>query len=157
MKKAFVLFTAVLLFAGAAAADISSNIGLELPEIDLPSLDGKPASLQENKKTILVFFTSWSKASQNNLGFLQCLKENDQPVRIVGVSFDKKAKNVQEFASDNKISFPILIDKKLSLINKLKLLVIPTTFCVNSSGVIEKVFVDYDDNVKKAIAEWVKL
>ncbi|MBU0630131.1 MAG: TlpA family protein disulfide reductase [Candidatus Margulisbacteria bacterium] len=156
MKILLIFFAAAILLIGAATADVSSNLGLELPTIELPALDGKLTSLQDNEKTVLVFFTSWSKSSQSNLAYLQSLREKENLINIVGISFDKKAKTVQDFVAENKISFPILIDKKLTSINKLKLLVIPTTFCINSSGVIEKIFVDYDDNVKKALAEWLK-
>lgn len=159
MKKALVLIAALLLTAGLSGADIAINIGSDLPTLELPNIEGKITSLQDvrkNKKTVIVFFTSWSKSSQHNLGFLQDLKDKDQSVEIVGISFDKKAKDVKSFINENKITFPVFVDKKLSAINKFQLLVIPTTFCVNSSGVIEKIFVDYDDNVRKALAEWLK-
>lgn len=159
MKKALILIVALLLTAGLAGADIAITIGSDLPTLELPNIEGKITSLQEvqkNKKTVVVFFTSWSKSSQNNLSFLQDLKDKDQAVEIVGISFDKKAKDVKTFLSENKITFPVFVDKKLTAINKFQLLVIPTTFCINSSGVIEKIFVDYDDNVRKALAEWLK-
>ena len=153
------MIVALLLAAGAAKADLAVSVGTDLPALELPNIEGKVTSLQEvqkHKKTVVVFFTSWSKSSQNNLGFLQDLKNKGQTAEIVGISFDKKAKDVKTFLSDNKITFPVFVDKKLSAINKFQLLVIPTTFCVNSSGVIEKIFVDYDDNVRKALAEWLK-
>jgi peroxiredoxin len=49
-----------------------------------------------------------------------------------------------------------LIDKKLSSLNKYAILIIPTTFLINREGQIEKVLVDYDDNVKTAITDWLR-
>ena len=102
---------------------------------------------------ILVFFTSWSKSCQTELKDLQAYytTDNHPSVEVVAVSFDKKQKDVKKFAAENEITFPILLDKKLTSLDNFQILIIPTTFCINQEGLIEKIFVDYDDNVKASL------
>lgn len=108
------------------------------------------------KKVILTFFTSWSKSCQAELDNLQAIYgANRSDLEILAVSFDKKTKDLKTFLAKTNLPFPVLQDKKLLSIDTYQILIIPTTFCINRNGVIEKVFVDYDDNVKKALEEWL--
>lgn len=143
----------------AAATETAPKVGLEAPALELSNLDGKAVSLQsykENKKVILTFFASWSKSCQEELKTLRAVyaKNNDR-LEILAVSFDKKAKDLKAYLSKTALPFPVLYDKKLSTIDAFQILIIPTTFCINREGVIEKIFVDYDDNVNKALEDWL--
>ena len=133
--------------------------GAAVPELSLLNLDGKIISLenyQGHKPVVLFFFASWSKSCQAELTDLQGLYAARRPsLEVIGVSFDKKSKDLQTFLAKNEISYPILLDKKLTSLDKFQILIIPTTFCLNKDGVIEKIFVDYDENVKKAVADWL--
>ena len=157
MKK-LVLY--ILLFLSltstALAASQAPVVGTSPPELSLPNLDGKLVSLQESlnqKPVILFFFTSWSKSCQSELKDLQTLY-NDR-VEIIGVALDKKSKELKTFVSDHGLTFPILVDKKLVSLDQFQVIIIPTTFCLNKNGKLDKIFVDYDDNVKKSIAAWL--
>ncbi|MBN3032493.1 MAG: TlpA family protein disulfide reductase [Candidatus Saganbacteria bacterium] len=163
MKKLIcLLLLSGLALAAAGAAEPAPLSGAPAPELELPTASGPAAPpinlrLYRGEKVILVFFTSWSKACQAELDDLQALyrAEKNGPA-IVAVSFDKKSKELKAYLSKTALSFPILLDKKLSTIDSYQIVIIPTTFCLNPDGVIEKVFVDYDDNVKKALEEWLK-
>jgi len=49
-----------------------------------------------------------------------------------------------------------LIDKKLATLNKYAILIIPTTITMGKDGKIKSIFVDYDDNVKKSLQDFVR-
>lgn len=143
-----------------ALAEPTPKIGAEAPVLELPSLTGQTISLQsllkKPKKVIVVFFASWSKPCQEELKALQNLSNvNRQQLEVLAVSLDKKSKELKNFAAEADLTFPILHDKKLSSIDKFQILIIPTTFCLGRDGVIEKVFVDYDDNVRQALEVWL--
>lgn len=143
----------------AAAAEPSPKIGFAAPTLELPSVNGGVVSLRKSvgEKVILTFFTSWSKACQDELKNLQSIYGTSKtPLDVLAVSFDKKTKDLNAFLAKTNPPFPVLHDKKLSSIDTYQILILPTTFCINRDGVIEKVFVDYDDNVKKALEEWLK-
>ncbi|MFA4906042.1 MAG: TlpA disulfide reductase family protein [Candidatus Margulisiibacteriota bacterium] len=155
----------VLLVAMIAAA-INPCIAAELPSIGepppalaLPNLAGKPVEISDHsgRPTILTFFTSWSDTCKQELSDLQSFYKGLAPsLEVVAISLDRKSKTLQEFLDKNEYSFKFLIDKKLSSLNKYAILIIPTTFLIDREGNIEKILVDYDDNVKTAIADWLK-
>ncbi len=105
----------------------------------------------------MTFFTSWSDTCKQELADLQVFYKGLAPsLEVVAISLDRKSKTLQEFLANNDYSFKFLIDKKLSSLNKYAILIIPTTFLINREGQIEKVLVDYDDNVKTAITDWLR-
>jgi len=162
MKKLIIgLILASLLFVPLAAAEVETapQAGSAAPGLTLPTLDGKTVSLRDyqgRKKVVLMFFASWSKSCQDELQTLAELRADGQnSFEVLAVSFDNKTKDLRTFLSRSPLPFPVLHDKKLSYIDAFQILIIPTTFCIDRNGVIERIFVDYDDNVKKAVTEWL--
>lgn len=140
-----------------AEPDAAVKIGAASPALELPDLDGKVRKVPAAKKTILAFIASWSKPCQAELIDLQEIHQAaDGSLEVIAVSFDKKIKDLKAFASKNRITFPILLDKKLASLDRFQILILPTTFCINSDGIIENIFIDYDENVKKALEAWQK-
>lgn len=78
-------------------------------------------------------------------------------LEVYAISFDKKSKVLAEYVEKNDLSLNFLIDKKLTSLSQYAVLIIPTTICINPEGKIDRIFVDYDENVKTAIADWLKL
>lgn len=161
MRKSLLAVSMVaLLFSLTAGAEPGSLIGAPAPDLTLPSVNGRSHELRDlrgAKKMVLAFFTSWSRSGQVELAALNELyRSNKAKLEVIGVSFDKKPKELKNYLNAADLSFPVLQDKKLSSIDSYQIIVIPTTFCINEEGVIEKVFVDYDGNVQKALEEWLK-
>ena len=77
-------------------------------------------------------------------------------LEITAVSFDQKARTLLDYIAGEKLSFNVLIDKKLSSMDKYAFQVIPTTFAVGADGKVKRVFIDYDDNVKKSLEDFVQ-
>jgi peroxiredoxin len=155
----------VLNFAAVAEAaqnslTIAPKTGYLAPALELPDLTGKLVKLDSfraSKPVILLFFTSWSKTCQAEISLLQIMYAKKKAnLEIVAVSFDKKKQELLNYINQNQVPFPVLLDKSLSSLDKFQVLIIPTTFCINRSGVIEKVFIDYDENVAKSIISWLK-
>jgi peroxiredoxin len=160
MRKLFLaILMAGLVFCLTATAEPAPLIGSVAPDLSLPAVNGRAVNLQDyrgGKKVILTFFTSWSKSCQEELSALNDLyRSNKSGLEIIAVSFDKKSKELKNYLTKADLPFPVLQDKKLSAIDTYQIVIIPTTFCLNTEGVIEKVFVDYDDNINKALAEWL--
>ena len=153
MKKLCVAALVVLLALGVSAR-------AEIPTLEVSDLTGSAVNLQSYigvKPLILAFAASWSKSCQEEIRSLQEIyEENRSSVEVLAVFFDKKPRDLAAFMAKNEITFPVLLDKKLTALDRFQILILPTTFCVNRQGTIEKVFVDYDENVKKAIEAWLK-
>jgi len=142
------------------AGGSTPKIGSAAPTLELTDLSGKITNLRTyvgDKPVILAFTASWSKSCQDELKDLQELYiKNRSKAEVLSVSFDKKQKDLKNFVEKSGITFPVLLDKKLSCLDKFQILIIPTTFCINRQGIIEKIFVDYDENIKKALNAWLK-
>jgi len=159
MKRLVFLVAMVILLTTPCIAAELPTIGEPPPALTLPNLSGKVVELSNfsGRPTILTFFTSWSDTCKRELSDLNVLYRGFSPtLEVVAISLDRKSKTLQEFLANNDYSFKFLIDKKLSSLNKYAILIIPTTFLINREGQIEKILVDYDDNVKTAIADWLK-
>lgn len=156
MKKVAYAFLLLLVASSfsAAFAETSPKIGSAPPPIELTNLAGKLVKVDftDQKQTIVFFFTTWSKSCQEEYLDLAAIEKR---AAIFPVSLDKKRKDLDEFVKKNGQFGQILTDRKLKTIELFQVIIIPTTFCVNRQGVIEKIFVDYDANVKKSIEEWL--
>ncbi|MEE8637544.1 MAG: peroxiredoxin family protein [Candidatus Margulisiibacteriota bacterium] len=155
-KAAIILI--VLLLGISASAKSALKVGSPSPSFDLPNLEGKTVSLKDylgKKVIVLSFFASWSKSCQQEILFLQDLSKN-KGLKILGVSFDRKLKNLKSFINENKIGFEILHDKKLKTLKDFRILIIPTLFVIDKEGIIKSIYVDFDQNVKKAVSKEVQ-
>jgi peroxiredoxin len=123
------------------------------PSFTLPALSGgnfSAAQVFGRKAAIITFFASWSKPCQAELLWLKTLKDNDK-LMIIGIALDKKLDQLKTFVNTNAISFPILLDKKLTVLKEYQVLILPTTVVIDQSGNIAKLYVDFDDNIKAAV------
>ncbi|OGC36295.1 hypothetical protein A2311_01365 [candidate division WOR-1 bacterium RIFOXYB2_FULL_48_7] len=148
----FILILACSLAGVVLAEELAANFSL-------PALDGKKVTLNDflgKKPVIVTFFASWSDPCKKALKGLQEIQiSHEATVKIIAVSYDKKAKELKEFLAAADLPFAVVSDKKLSTADDYKILVLPTTYCINRDGKIDKVLVDYDANVKNSIIEWL--
>ncbi|OGC05201.1 hypothetical protein A2276_04605 [candidate division WOR-1 bacterium RIFOXYA12_FULL_43_27] len=98
------------------------------------------------KPQIVFFFASWSEPCQKEMAALSALYEKlkKKGIEITAVSLDEDSEVLSA-------PFPVVRDFDLVSPEKYQILVIPTTFVLNKDKTIKSVFVDFDDNVKKAI------
>ncbi|PIS28559.1 hypothetical protein COT42_07580 [Candidatus Saganbacteria bacterium CG08_land_8_20_14_0_20_45_16] len=153
------LMLATAVFAGPGMQTIASPT-----DFSLPDLNGQVFSLHSilGKKTIIIisFFASWSNTCQQELAFLDRLNKeyNNSKLEVLGISFDRKQSELQSYLSQNQPSFKVLYDKKLTTLRNYRVLIIPTIIFIDQNGEVKNVFVDFDENVEKAVkAELDKL
>ncbi len=159
-RKAAVIIIIALLAIPASATPVL-RIGSPPPSFNLRNLDGKTVELEDvlgGNTVILSFFASWSKSCQEEVLFLNELarKYSAKGVKIIGVSFDRKISDLGSFISENAIKFEILHDKKLTTLKDFRILIIPTLFIIDKDGNLANIYVDFDENVEKAVSLEVK-
>ena len=161
LKKAFILLIIAAFLALPALAKPSLKIGAPPPSLSLPDLNGKMIALENylgEKIIILSFFASWSKSCQEETLFLNELdrKYSAKGVKVIGVSFDRKLKGLESFISENQIRFESLHDKKLKTLKDFRILIITTLFVIEGDGNLANIYVDFDENVEKAVSQEIK-
>lgn len=136
--------------------------GMKAPEFTLPDQNGEMHNLSDyaGKKVILYFYPKDNTAgcTKQACGFSELYpKFSKEGAVVLGVSKDSVASH-KKFEEKHNLSFTLLSDTELTAIKaydvwqekkmcgKVSMGVVRTTYLINESGVIEKVFA----NVKAA-------
>lgn len=159
MLRKILIFFVIALFAAPVIAKPVLKVGSPPPIFVLKNLDGKVVNLQSylgTKPIILSFFASWSKSCKKEISFLQNLSKKHKNLKVIGISFDRRSKDLKKYVNDNKISFEILHDRKLTTLKDYRILIIPTLFVIDKTGKVKSIYVDFDKNVEKAVSAEIK-
>ncbi|MBO9129051.1 TlpA disulfide reductase family protein [Bacillus sp. 165] len=137
---------------GPTAQEVFASQGLEVgkkaPDFELQTLDGKKTKLSDlkGKKVILNFWATWCPPCKKELPEMQKFNEkHGEDVTILAVNYTisekGKAQGVQQFATEQGITFPILLDTDSSVSNMYKIITIPTSYFIDSKGIIRQKFI----------------
>jgi thiol-disulfide isomerase/thioredoxin len=148
-----VLLAAVVLSAPASAS------AKQAPAFTVRTLSGKSLRLAElrNKPVIVDFWATWCgpcRASMPHLSTMQSRYEK-QGLTVIGMSVDDgESRDVQKFATQLGIKFPIAManDDVLDAYGPIRS--IPTTFFINRKGDIVRRVVGYIDG--ETMEDYVK-
>lgn len=117
-------------------------VGSAAPDFSLPDLSGDRVNLQNvirsHNVTVLNFWATWCPPCRAEIPefnqFYQ--KYNRQHVAVVGVNLQEKPEDVRSFVRTNRMNFTILIDRDGKVGNTYQIYAIPTTFFIDSQGII---------------------
>lgn len=157
IKRFFIAVFFLIFIASFSYADPLVEAGKPFPELNLKIAAQTRQKAAVSVPKIVVFFTSWSKSSGKEIdNLLELDKKFGKKIDIAAVSFDNDLKTVSDFIKDRGINFTVFFDEELFSLNHYQILVIPTTFIVKADGTTKNIFVDFDDNVGKAIEASIK-
>lgn len=114
-------------------------------DFELVTLEGERIRLSdyEGKKVILNFWATWCPPCKAEMPHMQNFKENNdnQEVEIIAVNLtnvDKGDEAIQNFISEYGLTFPVPLDEKGEIGTEYKALTIPTSYMIDSNGIIRK-------------------
>jgi cytochrome c biogenesis protein CcmG, thiol:disulfide interchange protein DsbE len=122
------------------------QIGFLAPEIDLPSLSHgqKDISPIQDRVVLINFFASWCPPCKAEMPAMQRVYEtyHAKGLDIFAVTNlqQDNLSDIQVFINDSGVQFPILLDRNGITFHDYALRALPTTFLLDSSGRIRKVF-----------------
>jgi len=137
------------LFTVPTAATLQSlQAGMEAPDVALKDTQGAPKSftdLKGEKLTVLVFWSSWTRKSEDALTAMQDLHEKykDQGIKIIGIAVDGQVVSQETQAEiagvieKLKITFPNFVDHGLKAFHDYGVIAIPSTVILGPDRVIE--------------------
>jgi peroxiredoxin len=118
-----------------------------MPELGLVDLEGKriDRAALAGKVVVVDFWATWCAPCKQELPVLQRLYERyaKQGLVVVAVSVDKDATNVRKFASELKLSFPVLHDAKHDVAGRFDPPRMPSSFIVDRKGIVRHVHAGY--------------
>lgn len=103
-------------------------------KVSLDSYKGKPL--------VLNFWAPWCPPCKEEAPALQAVYEKykGRGVEFLMVSINDTDKNVADFMRNNRLSFPVGLDKKAELTSRYSVTGIPTTFFIDRNGDIKRAF-----------------
>jgi peroxiredoxin len=164
----FILLTSYFILPTFAFAADNPNpyaaeklVGKQAPDFTLNDLNGKATRLSENKgKVVILFFwASWCPTGPDEFRSIEKLhaKYKDRGLIVLAVSSDKTQAAAKDFAARNPVTFPVLLDEKMTVSKPLyKAFMIPMTFIINKSGVIINKHFGVQDWTKPAIVKEIE-
>jgi tetratricopeptide (TPR) repeat protein len=152
LKK--ILLLTVLLSAGGATLIVPAaailqglSVGVEAPDFSLPDLSGEIrdlSGLMGERLTVVIFWSTWSKNSQQALSRAQELHERygDRGLSVIGVSADGQTISdatvveIRATADRLRLGFPLLLDRGLASFHDYGVIALPTTVILGEGRVI---------------------
>lgn len=124
-------------------ADVEEGLekGDMAPDFELQTIDGETVRLSDfrGEKVMLNFWATWCPPCRAEMPDMQKFHEN-KDVTILAVDlFDTESKieDVEEFMDDYGVTFKVLLDEGSTVSTKYGIQPIPTSYMINSKGVIE--------------------
>ncbi|MBP2243297.1 peroxiredoxin [Cytobacillus eiseniae] len=121
-----------------------STIGLEVnniaPDFQLPTITGENMKLSDlrGKRVMINFWATWCPPCRAEMPDMEKFHQ-DKDIVILAVNLtetEKSLEDVEAFLDEYKLTFPIVMDKNLEVANLYQIQPIPTTYMVDSDGII---------------------
>ncbi|MGB5947381.1 thiol-disulfide oxidoreductase ResA [Paenisporosarcina sp.] len=119
------------------------GIGDQAPDFTLVDLNGEEHRLSDYKGqgVFLNFWGTWCKPCAKEMPAMDRQYEiyKEQGVQILAVNIAQSDFEVERFASQYGLDFPIVIDKTKSVMEAYNIDPLPTTLLINPDGEIEQI------------------
>ena len=152
LRSLLPLFAAALLVAGASRAEGP----LRFPDMELEARDGGSIRISQLKGNVILinFWATWCGPCRMELPLLQDLynRYSDRNFTVLAVSVDDDRGRVAPFLKAHNLTLPIYFghpEETSAMIARG----IPTSFIINPSGDLEKIFVGFEPNIEK---HWIE-
>jgi peroxiredoxin len=119
--------------------------GRTAPDFSLVGLDGEMVSLKDYRGSpvLLNFWATWCGPCRFEMPFIQEIYRDPDwqaaGLEIVAVNIGESGSAVEEFMSDNDLTFPVVLDLSTEVAERYNIRAIPTTFFIDKDGIIERI------------------
>ena len=124
----------------------SPFVGKQAPDFTLPRLDGTEVSLSQfyGQPVVINFWASWCLPCREEMPELvrayESHKAEDLMILGLNLTYSDSLPDVQAFATEFNITFPVLLDEDGTVSQKLyPVLGLPTSVFINRDGIIARV------------------
>jgi peroxiredoxin len=108
------------------------------PDFTLTRLDGKRFRLadQRGKAVLVNFWATWCPPCLEEMPALERLwrRNRGEAFVLVGVALDANTALVPPFASEQELTFPVLLDSRMEVSNAYAVRALPTTVVIDRQG-----------------------
>lgn len=124
-------------------SDSGLEVGQKALDFELETMSGKTIKLSDlqGKKVFLNFWATWCPPCKKEMPEMQKFyKKHSDEVEILAVNVDGQEhslKTVRKFINKYNYTYPIALDKELSVSSEYSAISIPTTYFIGTDGVIQ--------------------
>jgi len=143
-------------FENMTKGDHSQWVGVNAPDIEMETLDGKKIKLSElrGKRVIIDVFTTWDPDCETQIARLNELRAElgESDVAIFGISYDL-IDDIRDFSTEVDAKYPLTHVEVMAMPYD-DVLWFPTTFYIDRNGVIDAFSIDHQiiDDLRKFAA-----
>lgn len=143
------------------SSDKKPTQGAQAPNFKLLGLDGSTYELSDfkGKAVIVNFWGTFCEPCRDEMPALerQHAKWGDQLV-VLGLNLDEPRVTVENFISQYKVTFPILMDKNEEIRRRYGVSQYPTTFFVGPDGIVSQIRIGEMDEpfIEQTVAAMLK-
>lgn len=146
ISSAWIIFTTINSKSQDKTLLFAPQIGFLSPDFELADLNENIHKLSEyqGKPVILNVWASWCKPCREEMPALQRMyaKYNKEIIFLaVNSTQQDSLTDVVKFIEENQINFPVLLDLKGETNSLYKIQALPTTFFINSKGIIQEIII----------------
>ena len=112
---------------------------VKAPDFTLPTMPGTEITLSELKGTpvVLNFWARQCRPCKAELPYFDAVaRQNADKVTIVAVNIEDSISEVKQFFGDSEVSFIIALDKNAQVASTYAIRYTPTTFFIDSQGMV---------------------
>jgi peroxiredoxin len=135
-------------------------VGQAAPEFNLPAQSGgKRVSLKDmqGKVALVDFWATWCGPCKASFPKYEALaKKYSDNVVIVGISEDDESDDIKSFAADTGATFPLAWDAEKSVAQRYHPDSMPTSFLIDTNGVVRFVHSGFHEGEEKEIEGQLK-
>lgn len=121
------------------------QVGGPAPSLEAETLKGEKVSLSDyrGKVVLLTFWATWCEPCKKEMPEIQAAyeKHKEDGLVVLAVNFGEKLDTASSFAHHGKLTFPILLDRRVNIAERFGVVSLPVTFFIDPEGIIrERVF-----------------
>jgi len=131
-----------LLVACGAPAATTPALDAPAPPLQLPTLDGSQASLDDYRGSVVIlnFWATWCAPCEAETPRLVAWSESyaADGLKVLGVDtlYQDSRAEVEAFVAEKQVGYPILLDEQSDVTRQWQALQLPRSFVIDRGGVV---------------------
>lgn len=138
-----IILTSVMLVASCSTPSEAPEIGKSAPSFQLADIDGQSVSLNDfrGKPVLLNFWATWCSPCRVEMPYIQEVYDewSERGLVVLAINIGEGPGEVEEFMRGHSLTFPVLLDMAGNVARQYNIRGIPTTYFIDSSGVIQDI------------------
>jgi cytochrome c biogenesis protein CcmG/thiol:disulfide interchange protein DsbE len=137
----FLIVASALAACGSSEPTAQVNLGRQAPEFDSMLLGGGQAAfpaIAAGKPAVVRFWADWCKYCEAEMKAIETVyqRHKDKGLTVLAVNAGQDRATAAAFVKKIGVTYPILLDEETKVSKRYGVVGLPTTFFIDSSGVV---------------------